>query len=68
MGVGDIEGVMESGWEITVVAGGTALSDQEDGLGVLKVDEERRLPYSQNLKTYLARTLFSCDQEVDQYP
>ena len=59
---------MESGWEITVVAGGTALSDQEDGLGVLKVDEERRLPCRQNLKTNLAQTLLSCDQEQgDQY-
>ena len=46
-------GVMESGWGITIVAGGTDISDQEDDLGVVKVDEERRLPYCQNLKTNL---------------
>ena len=59
---------MESGWEITVVAGGSIISNQEDELGVLKVDWERRLPYRQNLKKNLAQTPLSCDQDRDQYP
>ena len=46
-------GVMKSGWEITIVAGGTVISNQEDDLGVVKVDEEKRLLYRQNLKTNL---------------
>ena len=61
-------GVIESGWEITVVAGWTIISDQEDKLGVLKVDEERSLQYRQNLKSNLVWTSLCCDQEGDQYP
>ena len=60
-------GVMESGWRITVVARGTVISNQEDDLGMVKLDEEWRLPYRQNLKTNIVQTLVSCDQEEDQY-